>query len=86
MRIILAYPQDGNTYPGVAGAADQVVDVDVALADRIIQDGWARPAAVNQLRGEELDHVAQIEGVDLSGAATVADKKAAIKAARNEES
>jgi hypothetical protein len=37
------------------------------------------------LTGATVDQVAALEGVDVSGANTVAEKKAAVKAARNQE-
>lgn len=76
MKITLAWPREG------VGQADETIDVDEVLARQLLDDGLARHPDPDQLRSAELDAVAVAEGVDLSNAATVADKRAALKAAK----
>jgi hypothetical protein len=85
MLITLAYPQDGQNYPGVRGDAGDSVEVDDAVGIRIVQDGWARiPDSVVRLNADQVILAAQLEGVDLSNAATATQRKAALAAAHKQ--
>ena len=80
MKITLAWPQEG------IGDADQTVDVSDADAKRLVNDGMARWPDSVPTAAADVEAVAAMEGVDLSGAGTVAEKRARVKAARaNEE-
>ena len=80
MKITLAWPQEG------IGDADQTVDVSDADAKRLVNDGMARWADLVPTAAADVEAVAAMEGIDLSGAGTVAEKRARVKAARaNEE-
>jgi hypothetical protein len=81
MKITLACPSEWFERPGL-GDAGETVDVDGTLGDQLVREGYARGVDVAQLSGADVDQVAAAEGVDLSGAHTVAEKKAAVKAAR----
>lgn len=90
MKITLAAParwlaDAGLDYvgeAGVTGDADDTVEVDEAIGRRLISEGLARIPDTIPSTHAELDAVAAAEGTDLSGATTVADKRAAVKAAR----
>lgn len=74
----------GVTYPadaGVSGEADETVDVDDTVAQRLLGEGLAR-LPDNPSTHSELDAAAAAEGIDLSGARTVADKSERVRAAR----
>jgi hypothetical protein len=76
VKVTLAWPREG------VGQADQTVDLPDAEARRLIADGMARVPDPKELTSDELDAAAAAEGVDLSAARTVADKRAALKAAK----
>ena len=77
MKITLAWPREGY---GDAGDTVEMPDVE---ARQVIADGHGRiPDAVGNLSEAELDVAAAAEGVDLTGAKSVTDKRAAVKAAR----
>lgn len=81
MKITLACPSAWFERPEL-GDAGATVDVDDNDGAQLIRQGYARGVDVAQLTGADVDQVAAAEGVDLSGAHTVAEKKAAVKAAR----
>lgn len=83
MKIKLACPSAWFEMPEL-GDAGEIVDVDDELGQRLIREGKAQ-ADVSHLTAATVDQVAAAEGVDLAGAHTVAEKKAVIKAARNQE-
>lgn len=76
MKVTLAWPREG------VGQADETVDLPDGEARRLLADGMARVPDPAKLSGAELDTAAAVEGVDLSEARTVADKRAALKAAK----
>lgn len=85
MKIKLACPSSWLERDDVPdGDVGAVVEVDDAVGDQLIREGKAQ-VDVSHLTAENVDHVAALVGVDLSGTSTVAEKKAAVKAARNQE-
>lgn len=90
MRIVLAastaWLEMANvTYPveaGVSGEADETVDFPDSVAQRLLSEGLARLPDTVPSTHSELDAVAAAEGIDLSGARTVADKSERVRAAR----
>jgi hypothetical protein len=91
MKIILAAPtawlaeQANITYPaeaGVSGDADETIDAPDGVAQRLLAEGLARLPDTVPSTHSELDAVAAAEGIDLSGARTVADKSERVRAAR----
>lgn len=76
MKITLAWPQEG------IGDADQTVDIPDADAKRLVNDGMARLPDSVPTSAADVEAVAAAEGVDLSGAETVAEQRARVKAAR----
>ena len=77
MKITLAWPQDD------LGDAGETVDAPDDRARVLISDGYARlPDSLGHLSSAEIDTVAALEGVDISGASTVTEKTARVKAAR----
>jgi hypothetical protein len=83
MKITLACPGAWFERPEL-GDAGATVDVDPEDAARLCEEGKARPADVAHMTGDDIARVAAIEGIDLSDAKTVAEKKAAVKAAHKE--
>jgi hypothetical protein len=83
MKITLACSGAWIELPQLGDAGD-TVDVDVELGARLIREGYARSADVAHMKGDEVEQVAAAEGIDLSDAKTVAEKKAAVKAAHKE--
>jgi hypothetical protein len=83
MKIKLACPSAWFERPEL-GDNGSVVDVDDQLGMQLIREGYAQADAAH-LTGATVDQVAALEGVDVSGSNTVAEKKAAVKAARNQE-
>jgi hypothetical protein len=77
MKITLACSGAWIELPQLGDAGD-TVDVDVELGARLIREGYAH------MKGDEVEQVAAAEGIDLSDAKTVAEKKAAVKAAHKE--
>jgi hypothetical protein len=84
MKIKLACPSAWFERPELGDNAGATVDVDDQLGMQLIREGYAQADAAH-LTGSTVDQVAALEGVDVSGANTVAEKKAAVKAARNQE-
>lgn len=87
MQVILAWPADHTEYlvdAGITGDAGDTVEVPDPIGSRLIGDGRARRPEAAKLRGDEIDAVAASEGVDLSGAKTVTDKRERLDAARKE--
>jgi hypothetical protein len=86
MKIKFACPPAWFERPDLSGLGDvgETVEVDDELAMRLVQEGYAQ-VVVSAITAATVDKVAAVEGVDLSDAHTVAEKKAAIKAARNQE-
>lgn len=83
MKIKLACPSAWFEQPGL-GDAGETVDVADEVALRLVREGYAQ-ADASHLTGATVDQVAALQGVDLSGANTVAEKKAAVKAAQKED-
>jgi hypothetical protein len=83
MKIKLACPSAWFEQPDL-GDAGATVDVDDDLGMRLLREGYAQADAAH-LTGATVDQVAALQGVDLSGANTVAEKKAAVKAAQKED-
>jgi hypothetical protein len=84
MHVTLACPS--SWYDKDYGDIDQTVDLPDDVAQRLLAEGYARlPDNVASLPVAEVEQVAAVEGVDLSDARTAAEKKAAVKAARNQE-
>jgi hypothetical protein len=87
LKITLAWPASFTEYlvdAGITGEPDETIDVPDELGLRLLQDGRGRLPDVEKLSGADVEQAAAVEGVDLSDAHTVADKKAAVKAARKE--
>ena len=84
MKVKLACPGAWIERPEL-GDVGETVDVDSEDGARLIREGYAQAADVSHLSGADIDQVAAAEGVDLSGATTVAEKMAAVKAARKED-
>jgi hypothetical protein len=83
MKIKLACPSALFERPEL-GNAGATVDVDDQLGMQLIREGYAQ-ADLAHLTESTVDQVAAIEGVDVPVANTVNEKKAAVKAARNQE-
>jgi hypothetical protein len=80
MKITLACPSAWFERPELGDAGEP--SMSMTIGAQLIREGYARGVDVAQLSGADVDRVAAAEGVDLSGAHTVAEKKAAVKAAR----
>lgn len=85
MKIKLACPSAWLERDDVPdGDVGAVVEVDDAVGDLLIREGKAQ-VDTSHLTAANVDHVAALAGVDVAGANTVAEKKAAIKAAQKED-
>lgn len=91
MEVTLAWPAaalaesvDYVKDAGITGDIDETVDVSDDVANRLIRDGLARLPDTVPMRLADVEAVAAAENIDISGARTVADKRAAVKAARQE--
>jgi hypothetical protein len=88
MKVMMACPaawlKDHEAAPQLGNAdVGDVVDVDDRLAAKLRDEGYVQ-YVVSALTADNVDQVAAAEGIDLSEAKTVPEKKAVIKAAAKE--